>query len=55
MPDVGIHCMGCEWQAGGFFNLEIYSAISKLTNIIVQWATSLCVLKWDFDVYVISE
>ena len=55
MPDAGVHCMWCEWQPGNLFNLEIYNAISKLTNITVQWATYLCVLNWYFDVCVISE
>lgn len=54
-PDVGIHCMWCEWQAGSLFNLEIYNAISKLTNIAVQWTTNLCVLSWYFDVHVILD
>lgn len=55
MPNSAIHCMWCEWQAGSLFNLEIYNAISKLTNIAVQWTTNLCVLGWYFDVHVILE
>lgn len=55
MPDVGIHRMWCEWQAGHLFNLEIYNAISKLTNIAVQWTTNFCVLRWYFDVHVVWD